>query len=246
MEALLAAVAAAKQGSNAAASPSAGGGGGSASASSLAFDAGQAYQRAVMEYSSAISTLELAQAAQQKLDSLTKGPANAPIVIDDDKKKTSAEQAVSWKMGVPEPQIAEQWQKDAENIAAYQKAQTQQKDGESSARSSAEPGCDPAPKPKAKAMPIKLDHIATFPVPTGTMEIFARIIPHRHDVESKPPQALQSKEQDKVEEVAKPLQPRGPPPHLRQICPPPPPVPTYGKDGTHLDCYGSCTFWGSL
>ena len=139
MEALLAAVAAAKQGSNAAAAPSAGGGGGSASASSLAFDAGQAYQRAVIEYSSAISTLELAQAAQQKQDSLSKGPANAPIVIDDDKKKTSAEQAVSWKMGVPEPQIAEQWQKDVENIAAYQKAQTQQKDGESSARSSAEP-----------------------------------------------------------------------------------------------------------
>ena len=232
MEALLRVLLATNQASSSASAPFQGSfEGTNASASSpcaLAFDAGQGYQRAMNEYNAATQTFAAAQQAQclqQQLGSWMNAKVAEPVP---EVKIPPAAAATSNTDYVQEPvdkRLKEQWQRDEKYVESYKAAQGDENEKDEKK--------DPPPKqdsaPKAKAMPIKMQRIGCVEVPAGTLELYARLLPCKttaaddDDVIEVQPAGSKS-----VPPASKPAPPAGPPPFLKQINKPPPPVPVLG------------------
>ena len=201
-------------------------GGSSSSASSLAFDAGQSYQRAISEWMNASKSMHLAQQVQhQQASGWVNGTCKAADANDAEKKLPApGSEYVQEKL---DPRLEKAWQDDKEHVQHYQAVQREQQ-----APTTEKKEAPVATQyPKAKAMPIRLEQVGTLEVPAGTLELFARIIPKKKDGQSMDDVKTTSVgTSDAAPDPKVPAPPRDPPPHLRSICTPPPPVPVWVGD----------------
>ena len=213
----------------------------SSSPSALAFDAGQAYQRAMNEHSNATKMFAAAQQAQQLQQQLNTWMSSKTVPAESVVEKKVAPQVsmasdANYVQEKLDPRLEEQWKEDNTYIANYKAMQAGEKDKHE--------GKPDLPKqdnpPKAKAMPVKMQRLGCLDVPAGTLELYCRLLPKRVvDVDNDEIEQFPATDSKNSSEPVggKPVQPPGPPPQLRQINKPPPPVPVMGGvDKKRLSC----------
>ena len=125
---------------------------------------------------------------------------------------------------VAEP-ILKQWKADDDGIEKYKAVQKEQEGKHEPDKPSNNKGQD---APKAKAMPLRMEKVGSMEVTAGTLELFARLVPNKKPCLG-PEVAKTTQEPIDVDlaESKTPTPPDGPPPFLRNITAPPPPVPVW-------------------
>ena len=195
------------------------------SPSLLAFDAGQAYQRACHEYA------QQAQQAQEQIAAWWTAAAQNHTPAKDKEAATPAVDISQFVKEAVDKRIMEEWQKDEKNISHLKSVQEKQAKESSETEATVK-------KPLPKARPYPMERIGAMEVSAGTLEVYCRLIPKKTvPTETETIDSDDGSEKDaKAPQRGKPVEPSGPPPgYMRHINAPPPAVPVWGgKDNQKL------------
>ena len=189
-------------------------------AAGYAFEAGQAFQRAVTEYGAAMAAMSMSCAFKKKSEMEAQGK---PLVGAGEELpgKKDAGDHVEWKSEKVDRRVTDQWDLDKKNIRHYEKTQQMQTQDHKEVVDLTHDSSQGDTRPKAKAMPVKLGRM-------GGWDFFGP------DTGSEKYQNWDYYWEDARYSADGGWQPEGPTSHQRTVCPPPPPVPTYGSDGKPL------------
>ena len=181
----------------------------------------------MMEYANATKTLHFAQQVQtlqQQVPGFMAATAQAAESVEKSKKPDGEACTTQYVHEKIDGRLQQQWSDDDRKVDMYKAVQREQDEPLEVKKDTQKHES----YPKAKAMPIKLEHVGTMEVATGTLELFARLIPKKKDVDVAGSGKGEAKASSgSVTESKAPTPPSCPPPHLRHICAPPPPVPVW-------------------